>query len=92
MVNLSLAKLHLNISHDVDDVLIQSYIDSAVGYIDKDCAIKIEDLHPTPPALDQAVLLLVGGFYENRESTTSAKLIENKAVEIILSNYRTAYL
>jgi hypothetical protein len=53
MVNLSLAKLHLNISHDVDDVLIQSYIDSAVGYIDKDCAIKIEDLHPTPPALDQ---------------------------------------
>jgi uncharacterized phage protein (predicted DNA packaging) len=92
MVDLSLAKLHLNVSHDSDDTLIQSYIDSAISYVNKECGLIIEDLDPLPPALDQAVLLLIGGFYENRESTISAKFVENKAVEIILSQYRTAYL
>ena len=92
MVDLSLAKLHLNVSHDSDDTLIQSYIDSAISYVNKECGLIIEDLDPLPPALDQAVLLLVGGFYENRESTISAKFVENTAVETILSQYRTAYL
>jgi uncharacterized phage protein (predicted DNA packaging) len=92
MVDLSLAKLHLNISHDSDDTLIQGYINAAISYVNKECGLIIKDLDPLPPALDQAVLLLIGGFYENREATISAKFIENRAVETILSQYRTAYL
>ncbi|HEX7119400.1 MAG TPA: head-tail connector protein [Longimicrobiales bacterium] len=42
----------------------------------------------TPFAIRSAILLLVGGLYENRESQTPHKLQENEAVGLLLWPYR----
>lgn len=83
MVDLARAKEHLRIEHDEEDDLIQAYLDAARAHVEAFCDRTIVDPAPGPdaPPLDQAtqmlltkdvgqaILLLVGHYYNNREAT-----------------------
>lgn len=63
------AKVHLNIVGDADDVLIGAKINAAEAWIDRWLPEPMADMDVVPADLKQAVLMLVGHFYENREAT-----------------------
>jgi len=70
IVDLVAAKAHLNIMHDDDDTLIQGKIDAASAHLEALLGYVVEDEFETvPDDLRQAVLALVGHWYENREAT-----------------------
>lgn len=89
LVSLELAKQHLRVDHDVEDELIQAYIDSAEDqvnrYLDRE-----EPYETYPPAVVGAVLLLVGALYDHREAiiVDSRELHEHPAVLALLGKYR----
>lgn len=69
IVSVEDAKAHLNISDSADDALIGRYINTAESFIDRWLAKPMAEMSPVPPDLTQAVLMLTGHFYENREAT-----------------------
>lgn len=70
IIDLVAAKAHLNVMHDDDDVLIQGKIDAATAHLERLLGYVVEDEFETvPDDLKQAVLALVGHWYENREAT-----------------------
>lgn len=72
MVGLSEAKDHLRVDHDDDDLLIDRCIQAAVNHLE---SIDVDmSGEPLPAALHQAILLLVGHFYENRSATSAEQL------------------
>jgi len=82
-VTLEEAKKHLAMDHDEDDSLIQIYINAASNavqnYMTGSTGIELHpehpDVMPVPPVVKQAVLLLIGDFYKNRESKTDDPVI-----------------
>lgn len=46
------------------------------------------DAAAVPSSIKQAMLLLIGGMYENRESQVTQALMDNLAVQALLSPYR----
>ncbi|WP_337056301.1 head-tail connector protein [Pseudomonas sp. USHLN015] len=83
MVALELVKQHLRVEHGEEDALIQGYLDAAKAHVEKYCDREIvaEPTDPDAPPIDlstqmlltkdveQAILLLVGHWYNNREAT-----------------------
>lgn len=71
IINLEDAKAHLNITADTDDALIGDLIASAEAWIDRWLpeGEKLADRTPVPADLKQAIKMLVGHWYENREAT-----------------------
>lgn len=82
-VDLSLAKSHLAVYHNEDDEYIQQCIDSAEDYalsymgraeladvIDPPWlpATEPDSNQTVPRSVVQAILILVGGYYENRQN------------------------
>lgn len=71
-------KQHLNIEKDFteDDKYIQQLQEAATDAIELNCDITLSDLEDEegnlPPAIKQAIMILVANFYNNRESVTSA--------------------
>lgn len=65
MVTLAQAKEHLRIPFSEDDAYIQSLIDVVEAIIEMRVEIVAES-----KVLDQARLLLIGHYYNNREITT----------------------
>lgn len=68
------AHLRLDPGFTDDDALIQGYIDGAVAHVEQHCDRKIVTGDPSGPGemaitkdVEQAVLLLVGHWYSNRE-------------------------
>jgi uncharacterized phage protein (predicted DNA packaging) len=75
MIDLSLVKQHLRVDHDDEDVLIQGYIDAALAHVEQHCDRVLVEGDPLLPEqmgltkdVRQAVLLLVGHWYSNREA------------------------
>lgn len=75
MIDLFLVKQHLRVDHDDEDVLIQGYIDGAVAHVEQHCDRELVEGNPSSPEqmgltkdVRQAVLLLVGHWYSNREA------------------------
>lgn len=74
------AKKHLNIDEDFkdDDMYIASLVQVAEEIVAKDIDTKLSDLEnedgDIPNPLKQAMLLLVGNFYANRESVAYASM------------------
>lgn len=75
MIELSRVKLHLRVDHDDEDDLIQGYLAAASAYVEQHCDRTLVEASPTGPEqmlltkdVEQAMLLLVGHWYANREA------------------------
>ena len=70
-------KQHLNIEQDFkeDDNYINQLQEAATDAIELNCDVVLSDLEDEngnlPPAIRQAIMILVANFYNNRESVTS---------------------
>lgn len=60
-------KAHLNITDDADDALLEQYVEAAEGWIEIFTGANLAELTPTPGPIKQAIRMLAGSFYENRE-------------------------
>ncbi|MGZ2404843.1 head-tail connector protein [Rhizobium ruizarguesonis] len=70
IIDLVAAKAHLNITFNDDDNLIEGKIEAAQAHLESLLGYEIEAEFPTvPDDLKEAVLGLVGHWYENREAT-----------------------
>lgn len=66
MTSLAAAKLYLRVDHDDDDSDIERMIAVASDHF-KSVGVNV-DASPMPPAIEQAVLMIVAHFYANREA------------------------
>lgn len=75
MIDLALVKLHLRVDGDEEDTLIGGYLEAAKAHVEQHCDRKLVEGDPVYPAemgltrdVEQALLLLVGHWYANREA------------------------
>ena len=68
-IALAEAKSHLNVTTDEDDSLITGKIEAAEAWVSRWLEIPLSGMETIPADLRQAVLMLTGHFYENREAT-----------------------
>lgn len=74
MIDLALIKNQLRIQHDIEDDLLDSYLKSAIAHVEQHCDRKIVEVPGSEaemamtPDVIQAILLLVGHWYANREA------------------------
>ncbi|KAB0489644.1 head-tail connector protein [Pseudomonas vancouverensis] len=75
MIDLANVKMHLRVDGDEEDALIGGYIEAAKAHVEQHCDRKLVDGDPAEPAemgltrdVEQAILLLVGHWYANREA------------------------
>ncbi|MFZ5935026.1 head-tail connector protein [Pseudomonas sp. HS6-2] len=75
MLDLATVKMHLRVDGDEEDALIGGYVAAAKAHVEQHCDRKLVDTDPVEPEemsltsdVEQAVLLLVGHWYANREA------------------------
>lgn len=75
MIDLARVKLHLKVDGDEEDELIAGYFDAAKSHVAMHCDRELVEGTPAGPEqmgftpdVEQAVLLLVGHWYANREA------------------------
>lgn len=92
-VTLAEAKLHLRVINNLENSLIQLYLDAAEAWV----ADYIDDPipgasnsppDPAPTNIKAAILLVVGDLYENREGASEKEIKKNPAVERLLFPFR----
>jgi len=91
MVTLDEVKLHCKVNNTVEDALIQTYIDGAVGFIRRYCGQDFET--DVPPIVKVACLMIVAGMYEARQhvamdSYGRAQVVVNNLVYDYLEQHR----
>lgn len=81
MISLPVAKLHLRVDHDDEDALIEGYIASAAAHVEQHCDRTLVETAPAGPEemaltkdVEQAILLLVGHWYANREAVVTGTI------------------
>lgn len=88
LLTLSEAKAHLNVDHDDDDILIESYADAAVLA----CLNAVDRIlvpQGAEPVFKSASLLTLGALYSSREAlVVGAVVAVNPTVEALLKPYR----
>lgn len=74
MLDLDRVKLHLKVDGEEEDVLISGYVEAAKSHVAMHCDRVLVDADPVEPEqmgltpdVEQAILLLVGHWYANRE-------------------------
>lgn len=77
-LTLSEIKTHLNIDSAFtdDDAYLESLESVAVDIIERDIDYKLSGLESLPDALKHALLLVIGNFYDNRESLSPVGISE----------------
>ncbi|WP_288502609.1 head-tail connector protein [uncultured Pseudomonas sp.] len=75
MLDLATVKMHLRVDGDEEDTLIGGYVEAAKAHVEQHCDRKLVEGDPVEPEemgltrdVEQAILLLVGHWYANRES------------------------
>ena len=79
MIDLALVKSHLRVDGTDEDVLIQAYIDAAIGAFEAWTNRRLVEALPDPvenhllitAPIQQGALLLIGHWYANRESVVA---------------------
>ena len=90
MVDLAAAKAHCRVEHDGDDVAITAMIAAASGHLQ---SIGVDMSSPVPAAVEHAVLMLVGHFYEHREAVSDVKRVAvDIGVDRLVQPYREVHL
>jgi uncharacterized phage protein (predicted DNA packaging) len=93
VVTLAEVKLHLRITQNNEDSLLQLYIEAAEDYIRNFLNTGILGFSDspqtaTPSAIKAAALLTIADLYENREGAAEKEIKENPAVMRLLYPYR----
>ncbi|MFG0630087.1 head-tail connector protein [Pseudomonas sp. xss_2] len=75
MIDLANVKMHLRVDGDEEDALIGGYVEAAKAHVEQHCDRKLVEADPVEPEemgltrdVEQAILLLVGHWYANREA------------------------
>ncbi|WP_122572396.1 head-tail connector protein [Pseudomonas viridiflava] len=75
MIDLARVKLHLKVDGEEEDTLIAGYFEAAKSHVAMHCDRELVEGNPTGPEqmgftpdVEQAVLLMVGHWYANREA------------------------
>ena len=75
MLDLDRVKLHLRVDGSEEDVVISGYVDAAKAHVAMHCDRTLVEAVPVGPEemgltpdVEQAILLLVGHWYANREA------------------------
>ncbi|MGV1682908.1 head-tail connector protein [Sphingopyxis sp. NJF-3] len=87
-VSLEMAKEQIRVTHDDEDGLIASYIVAANAWLVRYCG---DNYDPYAPELEQAELLLVSHWYENRSTVDSGNVIPREipfSVEALAGPFR----
>ncbi|MGG3796531.1 head-tail connector protein [Pseudomonas paraversuta] len=78
MIDLARVKLHLKLDGDEEDSLVTGYFEAAKSHVAMHCDRELVETAPTGPEqmgftpdVEQAVLLLVGHWYANREAVVT---------------------
>jgi hypothetical protein len=85
-MTLTEAKAHLRVTHNLEDALIQSYLDAALAHVANFLGDDLPD--PMPAPVEAAVLLLMADLYINRERQGDKPLNENSAYALLLNPFR----
>lgn len=91
-VTITEVKAHLRITSNVEDALLQLYMDAANDRIENYINRPIPDNTDSPPtapaAIKAAALLIISDMYENREGAGEKEIKENPALKSLLYPYR----
>ena len=75
MLEMTTVKMHLRVDGDEEDELIGDYLEAAKAHVEQHCDRKLVEVDPVEPDemgltrdVEQAILLLVGHWYSNREA------------------------
>jgi len=75
MLDMTTVKLHLRVDGAEEDALIGGYLEGAKAHVEQHCDRKLVETDPVEPDemgltrdVEQAILLLVGHWYSNREA------------------------
>jgi uncharacterized phage protein (predicted DNA packaging) len=99
MIDLARLKSHLKVDGDEEDSLIAGYFEAAKSHVAMHCDRELVETAPVEPAqmgltpdVEQAILLLVGHWYTNREGVAMGTIstVVPLAVERLLM-YRKRY-
>lgn len=89
MIDLARVKLHLRVDGDEEDSLINGYLEAAKSHVSMHCDRELVEAAPVEPDqmgitpdVEQAILLLIGHWYDNRED--AAVGVTPTAVERLL--------
>lgn len=81
MIDLARVKLHLRVDGDEEDSLITGYLEAAKSHVEMHCDRQLVEGTPAGPEqmgftpdVEQAVLLLVGHWYANREAVVTGTI------------------
>ena len=86
-MNLTDVKQHLRVMHDLEDSLIQIYLDAAVRHVTEYLGEDLPD--PMPEDVQCAVLLLTADLYVNRERQIDRPIHHNTTYQLLLNPYRS---
>lgn len=96
MLDLEQSKLQLNIEHNLDDILIQSYIDVSLAMVEDTLGFKQVDFttNEVPEILiEQGQRILVAEMYRDREETTTSKRFNSGiGLKRLLSPYSKIFI
>lgn len=107
MANIDIAtvKMHLRVDSDIEDDYIQRLVSAAIKFAQKYIGKTIINENETPPAgvvdplvmgddLQQGLLMLVGYWYENRETVNIGNIVNElpMAASAIFDMYRAPTL
>lgn len=99
MIDLARVKLHLRVDGDEEDSLINGYLEAAKSHVSMHCDRELVEAAPVEPDqmgitpdVEQAILLLVGHWFANREGVALGTIstVVPLAVERLLM-YRKRY-